>query len=33
MQALLVTAVDSNFYIRVNFRYNTILGEYIRFLK
>ena len=32
MQALLVTAVDFNFYIRVKLRYNTTLGEYIKFL-
>ena len=32
MQALLVTAVDFNFNIRVKLRYNTTLGEYIRFL-
>ena len=32
MQALLVTAVDFNFNIRVKLRYNTTLDEYIRFL-
>ena len=32
MQALLVTAVDFNFNIRVKLRKNTTLGEYIKFL-
>ena len=29
---LVSTAVDFNFYIRVKLRYNTTLGEYIKFI-